>query len=185
MTTAMTGKRVLVTGACKSGLHAAQMLVSQGALVILTDRNHRRAAREARKMGITALRADLSCPSGVDGLAREMELLGGCDALIHIGQGTASELLTDDDHRAVWEADFLSAIRTARAMVPQMVRAGWGRVVFVTSDLPASAPHDALISFTRGVKVPYALKGVHFNALSPRQVAPLLRFLCEDHGTVH
>ena len=66
--------------------------------------------------------------------------------------------VTDEDWAKAWNIDFMSGVRVARALVPAMVKRGWGRAVFATAEnatqpYPDEAVYNvakaALLSFVR------------------------------------
>ena len=176
-------RTALITGASSGmGLETARLLAAEGAKLVLSDVDEdelRTAADGIDGETVTAV-ADLSTTKGAEGLAAEAKRAGGADILVHTAGITGAKgdplEMTDEDWEEAWTIDFMSAVRLARAVVPQMVEGGWGRVVFVTSEnavqpYPDEAVYNAakaaLLNFTKCASFAYADKGVLINAVSP------------------
>jgi NAD(P)-dependent dehydrogenase (short-subunit alcohol dehydrogenase family) len=174
----------LIAGAGETGVAIARSLQAAGMRVLLTDRSILTLSHAARTLPqpVSCLPADLSRNAEVEYLAEEMAELGGCDLLIHTPPAPRPDLtglpqdplsLQDADWQEPWESTFMSAMRTARAMVPQMLRKGWGRVIFVSPPEPPgatarpteAAARAALAHFTHAVGALYADRGITFAAL--------------------
>ncbi|SDE31293.1 SDR family NAD(P)-dependent oxidoreductase [Limimaricola pyoseonensis] len=177
------GKRALITGGSGGmGVEVARLLIAEGALPFLSDVSEDDLKAAAEKLdGIDGhMAADLTDTGDIARLADTLKQKGGCDILVHAAGVTGAKgdplEMTDEDWNEAWEIDFMSAVRLSRALVPQMVEKGWGRVVFVTSEnavqpYPDEAVYNAakaaLLNFTKCVSMPYSQKGVLFNAVAP------------------
>jgi len=84
--------------------------------------------------------------------------------------------MSEEAWKDAWDTDFMSGVRVARALVPQMVAGTWGRVVYITSEnavqpYPDEAVYNAakaaLLNFTKCLSLAYAERGVLVNAVSP------------------
>lgn len=185
----------LIAGAGDVGLALARVLLRAGMRVQLTDNSVLRLSHAARSLPgpVGCHLADLRRNTQVECLAEEIAAKGGCDLLIHTPdqrQGHAQRaaadplLLSDADWQEPWESTFMSAMRTARAVVPQMVRNGRGQVIFIT---PPEAQTDkgsapvagtgagsltahaaagaALAHFSQAIADQYRARGVQFATL--------------------
>lgn len=159
----IAGKLALVSG--HGAVEAARSLRAAGVRIVLTDPCATALDRAARGLDVeAALVADLTRNADVCRIAALMDRLGGCDILIHApsGQGPA------------WETEFMSALRLSRPMVPQMLRASWGRVVFLMSTGGDAGPQASLATFAQGIALSYSQRGVTFNTVaSPAQALAL------------
>ena len=180
------GKLALVTGASgEIGRAAARALADDGARLLLSDvdadeLDEARAELESAGAEVHVHVADLTSQDAVDALAAVGDPLGGVDICVHAAGITGAKgdplELTDEDWEEAWAIDFMSAVRVARAVVPRMASAGWGRVVFVASEnavqpygdeMPYNVAKAALVNLTKGVAQVYAPKGVLVNVVSP------------------
>jgi len=165
----LAGRAALVCGAAApAAVRAARRLARQGARVVLTDPDPAALDHAARQLGprTECRAADLSRSAEVDALAGRLAALGGCAVLIHAGpQGPGG-----------WEAGFLSPLRVARAVVPQMLRAGAGRILFLSppEGQADDRPRAALDRFAAEVAQLYAARGLEVAALPP-PAPPLAR----------
>ena len=179
----ISNRTALITGASSGmGLETAKLLAAEGAKLVLSDVDEgelRAAADGIDGETVTAV-ADLSTTKGAEALAAEARKAGGADILVHTAGITGAKgdplEMTDEDWHEAWTIDFMSAVRLARAVVPQMVEGKWGRVVFVTSEnavqpYPDEAVYNAakaaLLNFTKCASLAYADRGVLINAVSP------------------
>ena len=177
------GRTALITGASSGmGLETAKLLAAEGVKLLLSDVDEAELAEAAKGIEgetVTAV-ADLSTTKGAEALAAEAKALGGADILVHTAGITGAKgdplEMTDEHWQEAWTIDFMSAVRLARAVVPQMVEGRWGRVVFVTSENAVqpytdeavyNAAKAALLNFTKCVSLAYADRGVLVNAVSP------------------
>lgn len=193
------GRVALVTGVGSAegiGFAAARELARQGAAVAITsttERIHERAA-ELRAAGHTAEAyvaeayvADLTEPEQVRGLAEAaLARFGHIDALVNnagmaqTGVEAPSRRFLDMDE-ADWERalglNLKSARLVTRAIAPQMVARGYGRIVTISSvtgplvAIPGSGGYAtakaALLGLTRTLAIELGRSGVTANAVAP------------------
>jgi Dehydrogenases with different specificities (related to short-chain alcohol dehydrogenases) len=84
---------------------------------------------------------------------------------------------TDDETwEAYWQTNVMSGVRLSRALLPDMVKRGWGRVVFISSESARNIPADmvhygvtktAQLSLARGLAKVAAGSGVTVNSVLP------------------
>jgi 3-oxoacyl-[acyl-carrier protein] reductase len=134
------GKVALVTASSKGlGFAAASALLAEGCRVAINghDAGRLRAAVEALGDDVLALDGDVTDPATPERLVDDtVARLGGLDILIANAPGPppARALeVSDEVLRGAIEANLLTSIRLARASVPHMRRAGWGRIVLCAS----------------------------------------------------
>ena len=177
----IAGRSVLITGGSGDiGRAVAEQLLNEGAKVTLTDITEDRLKKTAKELGpeVQSVTADLSTWDGVESLKHQID--GHVDILVHAAGVTGAKgdplEMTEDDWKHAYDIDFMSAVRTAKAFVPPMVDKGWGRVVFVVSENVAqpypdevvyNAAKAAVLSFAKGLSMPYAPKGVLVNCVAP------------------
>lgn len=153
----MTRRIALVTGGNRGlGLAIVRGLVERGLAVLLTARDAvagEDAAEELREAGLDVRFAPLDVAQAGAAAACAAELAAAgvhVDVLVNnAGIEPPGDALTvsEAELREVLEANFIGAWLLARAFLPAMIAAGYGRVVNVTSDFG---------SFGLGLKGPAA-----------------------------
>lgn len=180
----LTGKVALVTASTGGiGLAIAKGLAQSGAEVILNGRSDATTAKakEALAQQVPGARlrtavADLSSASGVAALLSHAE---DVDILVNNAgiYGPQDFYATDDETwENYWQTNVMSGVRIARALLPGMVKKGWGRVVFISSESALNIPADmihygvtktAQLSLARGLAKFVAGSGVTVNSVLP------------------
>ena len=83
---------------------------------------------------------------------------------------------TDEDWERYFAVNVMSGVRLSRAYLPQMRKNGWGRVLFVSSELGLNIPVEmihygvmktAQLGLSRGLAKRMAGSGVTVNAILP------------------
>lgn len=139
----LTGRRTLVTGSTAGiGEAIARLLAAEGALVAIHGRDEARGnqiADEIRRTGTRAvfLKADLTVPNDVAALADHAHTaLGSVDILVNNAamypQHTWFESAVDEWTR-LYTVNVAASVRLIQLLVPDMKRAGWGRVIQISS----------------------------------------------------
>jgi 3-oxoacyl-[acyl-carrier protein] reductase len=128
----LTDRVFILTGASRGlGRATAEVLVAEGARVVLAARNEESLAEAVDALGpdrATAVVADLADPSAPARLVdAALERYGRLDgALVSVGgppKGTVLEV-GDDDWTRAFESVFLGAVRLARTIVPALGEGG-------------------------------------------------------------
>jgi 3-dehydrosphinganine reductase len=142
-------QHVVVTGGSEGlGLAVAELLAARGAHVTLVARSEARletarASVDSRRLRTTQRVATVACDVG-DAAALEAALrrLPAVDLLVANAGMSIPKLfsdLTDGELRAMMQVNFFGSANAARAVLPGMVRAGRGRIVFVASAMSLTA----------------------------------------------
>jgi 3-oxoacyl-[acyl-carrier protein] reductase len=136
----LRGKVALVTAASKGlGLGTARALSLEGCRVAINARDAERLSSAAATLpGETlALPGDVTDEREPERLVdATLERFNGLDIVVaNAGGPPAARALELDDAAilAAIEANLLTSVRLVRAAVPHMRRAGWGRIVLITS----------------------------------------------------
>jgi gluconate 5-dehydrogenase len=178
---ALDRTRVLITGASSGlGLAMARALANAGAHVALTSRSRTRAEAAAACLGdrASAFELDVRDQESVRaGVAAVREHLGGLDMLVNnagIGMRTVNpRFLTDPQpfwevspagFRDLVDVKVTGVFLVARAVVPQMLAEGSGRIVNISMNQQ---------TMTRRGFVPYGPAGAGVEALSRVMAADL------------
>jgi 3-hydroxybutyrate dehydrogenase len=189
----LSGKRALVTGAASGiGEAVARDLSARGATVVVADIDAVGAARVAAEIGGEAWAVDFA---DLDALAEQtLE----ADILINnAGIQTVSPIEDFDPARFRMMIDLMvsAPFLLARAVLPGMYRAGWGRVVNISSvhGLRASPFKAAYVTAKHGMEglskviaLEGASHGVTSNCINPGYVrTPLVEKQITDQARVH
>jgi 3-oxoacyl-[acyl-carrier protein] reductase len=151
----IAGKRALVTGASAGlGWAAARALADEGARVAICARDGGRLAaaaerlRRATSADVVAIAGDVSRADAPARVVDEAaQRLGGLEILVTNAGGPPAGEFDDFDDEAFGHAVDLtlrSAERLIRAALPHLERAGWGRIVCITS-IAAREPRENLL----------------------------------------
>jgi len=137
------GDAVLVTGAGTGiGLETALELAAAGFRVFATIRNpEQRAELEAaageRGVELAILALDLTDRASIEqAISTVVEQAGGVFGLVNnagVGLRGSVEDCTEEEIRALFEANVFGTIAVTKAVIPHMREAGCGRIVTITS----------------------------------------------------
>ncbi len=183
----LANKIALITGSSRGiGRAIALELAQRGADVVVHYLRRKSAANEVvttvEALGCRAIavKANLADAGQVEALFDEIEsAFGRCDVFVgNAASGTPKDVLEVTDKHWDWTVDVnaRSILRCAQRVAPLMEKAGWGRIINITS--PGSTrvlPHYAVIglskaaleALTRYLAVDLAPKGIIVNAVSP------------------
>jgi NAD(P)-dependent dehydrogenase (short-subunit alcohol dehydrogenase family) len=180
----------LVTGANRGlGFETSRQLLSRGLDVVLAGRDDRALDRAFRSLGRVegrsmTVRMDVTDPASIASAQRAVsDRFGAVDILVNNAAVLVSEnddvlSIPSDAYRRTFETNVFGAIEVSRVLVSAMARAGYGRVVNVSSGAgqlarmsdyaPAySMSKTALNAFTRILAHTYRDSGVLVNAADP------------------
>lgn len=147
---------VLITGASTGiGFATALRFARAGYRTWATMRDLAKAGplvevRDAEGLGVELLALDVTRADSVrDAMAKALP--GGLDVLVNnagLAGGAPLELAPEEEHRAMFEANYFGAVRTIQAVLPHMRERGSGTIVNVSSvagriALPNQVPYSA------------------------------------------
>jgi len=145
----LTGKVAIITGGNGGlGLGIAKGLASEGCAVALVGRNQEKidkAVAEMKEIGAKAIgvKADVSKEDDVNRMVAEtVEQLGRVDILFNnaaISWGVAPEKLTIEDWDQFIAIDLTSCFLCSKAVYPEMVKVGGGKIINVGSAITQKA----------------------------------------------
>ena len=146
----LENKLALVSGSTAGiGLAIAKALAAEGARVIVNGRTDARV-----KEAVASIRANVPTAK-LEGLALDLS-------------NTDAEWLT------IIETNFLSGVRLSRHYLPRMKAAGWGRVIFISSESAVNIPVEMIhygvtktmqVALARGLAETTAGTGVTVNSI--------------------
>jgi NAD(P)-dependent dehydrogenase (short-subunit alcohol dehydrogenase family) len=180
----LTDRHALVTGSTYGiGFAIARGLAAEGARVTLTGRTQssvddalaklKNAVPNAKADGVAA-----DCATS-DGAQQVFKHVPEVDILVNnlgIYERKPFVDISDEDWQRMFDVNVMSGVRFTRFYAPTMMKRGWGRVVFVSSESGLNIPPDmvhygmsksAQLSISRGLAIAYAGTGVTVNALLP------------------
>ena len=180
----LTNKRAVVTGSTSGiGFAIAHGLAEAGAAVVINGRHPntvraavKRLTERAPQAKIEGIAADLAKPDGVAAFVRDAS---ETDILVNnlgIFEPKPFDAITDDDWQRFFETNVMSGVRLSRHYLPSMVRRGWGRIVFISSESGLLIPVDmtnygvtktAQIAVMRGLAREFGGCGVTVNCVLP------------------
>ncbi len=177
------GKKALVCASSKGlGRGCAEALAGEGVDLILNARGAQaleataQHIRDTYGVQVVTIAADVTSPEGQEKVINAAQ---GVDILVTNAGGPPPGLWTDwdrDDFIAALDANMLTPVALIKALVPQMMEKGWGRVVNITSvsvkaPIPllglSNAARAGLTGYVAGTARQVASAGVTINNLLP------------------
>ncbi|HEY9328448.1 MAG TPA: 3-oxoacyl-ACP reductase FabG [Streptomyces sp.] len=171
-------RSVLVTGGNRGiGLATARALADEGHKVAVTYHS------TPPPPGFFAVRCDVTDPAQVKAAVEEVSIQqGAVEVLVSNAGITRDQLLIgmpEDDFRAVMETNFQAAVTVTREVVPAMIKARWGRLIYMSSiNSMSGAPGQtnyasakaALIGFARSLAIELGRRNVTVNVVAPGMI---------------
>jgi NAD(P)-dependent dehydrogenase (short-subunit alcohol dehydrogenase family) len=186
----LQGKHAIVTGGSRGiGKAIAHELAREGADVAIVARNQADLEASARDLTsetnrrIIPLAADVTSKEQVERVVAEAaQQLGGLHILVNSGShpgGSATatgpiETVVDEDLIEDFNIKYVGALRCARAVIPFMKEAGWGRIINISGgnarnagNLSGGARNAALVHMTKTLSVQLGRHGITVNCIHP------------------
>lgn len=183
-------KRAIVTGGSLGiGKAIARELAREGADVAIVARTKDQLEAAARELAaetgrrVIALAADVTSKAQVDAMVDQAATqLGGLHILVNSGSppgGSATatgpiETVVDEDLLHDFDVKYVGALRCARAAIPHMKTAGWGRIVNISGtnarnagNLSGGARNTSLVHLTKTLAVQLGRFGITVNCVHP------------------
>lgn len=171
----MSGRSVLVTGGNRGiGLAVAKALQEAGHRVAVTTRGGEVG------QGLLSVTCDVTDTAQVDDAFTQVEQSHGpVEVLVSNAGITADALLmrtSEEDFDRVLDTNLTAAFRVAKRASRSMLRARWGRLVFVSSVVGLSgsagqasyaASKSGLIGFSRSLARELGSRGITSNVVAP------------------
>lgn len=197
----LNGNRAVVTGAARGiGYAITERMLDSGAQVAMWDRDISaldKAAEQLSKKGqVLRVPVDVADPTSIDN-ARENTLsaFGKVDILVNnagIAGDNATLWETDvGEWRRVLDVDLTGVFLSCRSLVPNMIDAGYGRIVNIASIAgkegnPNAAHYSAakggVIALTKSLGKELVETGVLCNCITPAVIeTPILGQITDAH----
>jgi NAD(P)-dependent dehydrogenase (short-subunit alcohol dehydrogenase family) len=184
-------KHAIVTGGSRGiGKAIARELAREGADVAIVARNSADLERTARELAaetnrrIVPLAADVTSREQVDRMVAEAarEFGNSLHILVNSGShpgGSATatgpiETVVDEDLIEDFNVKYVGALRCARAIIPFMKTAGWGRIINISGgnartagNLSGGARNAGLVHMTKTLSVQLGRHGITVNCIHP------------------
>jgi len=148
----LENKFALVTGSTAGiGFAIAKALAAEGARVIVNGRSETRVTE-----AIAAIRAHIPSArlealahdlSKADGAMETIKRFPDLDVLVNnlgVYEPKPFEQITDAEWSAIIETNVLSGVRLSRHYLPRMKTAGWGRIIFISSESAVNIPVEMI-----------------------------------------
>ena len=191
---------VITGGAQGIGYAVAERMLASGASVALWDINEERLSQARESLAalgrVVTEVVELTDEALVDAATQStLSKLGRLDILVNsagiTGGNAATWELAPDVWRRVIEVNLVGCYLTCRSVVPQMIKAGYGRIVNIASVAGKegnpnashySASKAGLIGLTKSLGKELAKTGVLVNAVTPAAAkTPIFDSMKQEH----
>jgi 2-hydroxycyclohexanecarboxyl-CoA dehydrogenase len=191
----LTGKNAIVTGGASGiGLATSKRLAREGAAVAVWDIDEagaQRAAGDIVAAGGRAIasRVDVSSRAQIDaGVQRAHAELGPVTILVNNAGMTGFVPfleITEEAWDRMLTVNLKSMYMTTQAVLPDMLAAGWGRIINISSSsaqtgasrmVHYASSKGGVIAFTKSLAMEFAAQGITVNNVPPGFIdTPMLR----------
>lgn len=170
-----TGRSVLVTGGNRGiGLAIAQAFAARGDRVAVTHRG------SGAPDGLLAVRCDVTDAESVDAAFAEVEAEHGPVEILVSNAGITDDTLLlrmkEDQFTGVLDANLTGSYRVAKRAASKMLRARWGRIIFVGSvvglmggpgQVNYAASKAGMVGMARSIARELGSRGITANVIAP------------------
>lgn len=176
-------KLALISGSTAGiGYAIASTLAQEGATVIVNGRSQagvdqavQRMRAETRGM-VLGFAGDLAQAAAAEEVVRRHPGIAILVNNLGIFEPKAFEDIPDQDWLRLFDVNVLSGVRLSRLVLPEMKRANWGRIIFISSESAIQIPTEmihygmtktAQIAVARGLAESVAGTGITVNSVLP------------------
>lgn len=145
-------KIALVTGSTTGiGFAIASSLAAEGAKVIVNGRTPERVNTAVEKIkietgnqNIYGAVADLEQADQVNALIQQYPDVNILVNNVGVAQPKAFKGITDEEWMDIYQVNVMSGVRLSRAYIEQMLKANWGRIIFISSESGVQVPAEMI-----------------------------------------
>jgi len=179
----LKGKLALVSGSTAGiGYAIANTLAQEGASVIVNGRTQAGVDEAVERMRaesrgtVLGVAGDLSQADAAQEVVRRHPGISILVNNLGIFEPKAFEDIPDEDWLRFFDVNVLSGVRLSRLVLPEMKRANWGRIIFISSESAVQIPTEmvhygmtktAQIAVSRGLAESVAGTGITVNSILP------------------
>ena len=180
----LEGKLALVSGSTVGiGAAIAEGLAREGARVILNGRTQARVdqtraaiTQQVHGAQLEAFVGDLSTDQAVQEFSEQYPQVDVLVNNLGIYEAKSFTEISDEDWRRFFEVNVLSGVRLSRIYLPKMLKADWGRIIFISSESALNIPVEmihygltktAQLALSRGLAELTKGTGVTVNSVLP------------------
>ncbi|WP_067887830.1 SDR family NAD(P)-dependent oxidoreductase [Nocardia vaccinii] len=195
MSSTQSPRTAIITGGASGiGGAIARQLAADGALVAIFDRDGEAARAEAKAIAGSGYRAagyevDVTDRAAIDaGVAQVREQLGAPGILVNSAGITVagpSLEVTAETWNRVLAVNLTGTFECCQAVLPDMIAAGWGRIVNISSSsmhsgVPGMAAYVSskagVVGLTKVLALEFGRKGITVNTIPPGFIeTPMMR----------
>lgn len=145
----LKGKTAVVTGSTAGiGLSIAEELAREGVKVFVTGRTQPKVAEALKAVRRAGEAEGVVADAGTaEGCAALIQQVPTADVLVNnlgIYEAKPFAEIPDEDWLKLFNVNVMSGVRLSRHYFPQMLAAGWGRVIFVASESGVMTPAEMI-----------------------------------------
>jgi NAD(P)-dependent dehydrogenase (short-subunit alcohol dehydrogenase family) len=148
----LENKTALVTGSTAGiGFAIARSLAAEGTRVVVNGRTEERVSESIASIRgshpsakLESFAANLANAEAAIEVARRFPSIDILVNNLGVYEVKPFEQITDDDWRAIIEANFMSGVRLSRHYLPRMKAANWGRIIFISSESAMNIPVEMI-----------------------------------------
>lgn len=145
-------KRALVSASSAGiGFSIAEQLAREGATVYIHGRTEARVQIAIEKISklqsgahLLPLVCDLTTKEGFEVAKKQIDSLDILVNNLGIYEAKPFEELTDEDWLHIFNVNVLSGVRLSRHFLPLMLKANWGRIIFISSESAIQPPPEMI-----------------------------------------
>ena len=186
----LNGKTAIVAGGSRGiGKAIALELAREGVDMVLTSRSPGPLEETAKEIAgetgrkVVPMACDVTDRKAVDQMvANAAEALGKLNILINSASAPGGspnaigriDTIVDEDFLSDFDTKYMGALRCARAAIPHMQKAGWGRIINISGtnartpgNLSGGARNVSLVHFTRTLAQQLGRDGITVNCIHP------------------